>query len=123
MNKLFLVLMSVAVLSTNSFADGAQAGGASAFGGLMPLLIIFVFFYLFLIRPQQKQRKEHQKMLDALQKDDKIITSGGMHAVVVSVNGDTVEAKIADNVRVKLVKGTITSIVKADAAVTPEIVK
>lgn len=121
MNKLVLVLMSVVLLSSNSFAEGA--GGASAFGGLMPLLIIFVFFYLFLIRPQQKQRKEHQKMLDALQKDDKIITAGGIHATVVSVNGDIAEVKIAENVRIKIVKSTISTVVATETAVTPEVIK
>ena len=100
MFKLGLMLLSVCLLSGNVFADGAPAQAGGAFGGLMPLLIIFVFFYLFLVRPQQKQRKEHQKMLDALKKDDKIITSGGLYATVVSVNADVVEAKLNDNVRV-----------------------
>ncbi len=122
MKKVLLTLMSVVLLSANSFAEGA-GGAAGAFGGIMPLLIIFVFFYIFLIRPQQKQRKEHQKMIDSLQKDDKIITSGGMYATVVSVNGEVAEVKIADNVRVKIVKSTITSVVKAEETVTPEIIK
>jgi preprotein translocase subunit YajC len=121
MNKIILVLMSVVLLSTNVFAEGA--GGASAFGGLMPLLIIFVFFYLFLIRPQQKQRKQHQKMLDALQRDDKIITAGGIYATVVSVNADVAEVKIAENVRIKIVKSTITTVVMPEVAVTPEVIK
>lgn len=113
------------VYAEDSTAVAAQAG--SAFGGLMPLLIIFVFFYLFLIRPQQKQRKEHEKMLNDLKKDDKIITSGGIYATVISVNADVVEAKISDNVRVKIVKSTIVNVVvsqnaKTDA-VTPEIIK
>lgn len=121
MNKIILVLMSVVLLSGNVFAEGA--GGAGAFGGLMPLLIIFVFFYLFLIRPQQKQRKQHQKMLDALQKDDKIITAGGIHATVVSVNGDIADVKISENVRIKIVKSTISTVVAPETAVTPEVIK
>lgn len=126
MFKFNLVLFSLCLLSGNVFADGAPAGAGGAFGGLMPLLIIFVFFYLFLVRPQQKQRKEHQKMLDALKKDDKIITSGGLYATVVSVNADVVEAKINDNVRVKIVKSTIASVIlpqNKNDAVTPEIIK
>ena len=113
------------LLADSIFADGAPAAPAgNAFGGLMPLIIIFVFFYLFLIRPQQKQRKEHQKMLDALKKDDKIITAGGLYATVVSVKGDTVDAKISDNVRIQIVKQTITTVIlpKTDA-VTPEVIK
>ena len=82
---------------------------------------------MFLIRPQQKQRKEHEKMLNNLKKDDKIITSGGLYATVISVNADVVEAKISDNVRVKIVKSTIVNVVVAQNAktdtVTPEIIK
>lgn len=124
MNKLLLV--SLLFLSSNVLADGAtpapQSGGA--FGGFMPLVIIIVLFYILLIRPQQKQRKEHQKMLDALKKDDKIITSGGLYATVISVKGDIVEAKLADNVRVQIAKQTIPTILtpKTDV-VTPEIIK
>jgi len=120
----FFIIFSV----QNIYADAATATQAgSAFGGLMPLIIIFVFFYLFLIRPQQKQRKEHEKMLNNLKKDDKIITSGGLYATVISVNADVVEAKISDNVRVKIVKSTIVNVVVAQNAktdaVTPEIIK
>jgi preprotein translocase subunit YajC len=123
LSKLMFLSLAVTLLSSNAFADAASAG--SAFGGLMPLIIIFVFFYFFLIRPQQKQRKEHQKMLDALKKDDKIITSGGLYATVVSVKGDVVEAKIAENVKVQIVKATITTVVTApvNEVVTPEVIK
>jgi preprotein translocase subunit YajC len=121
--KFMFLFMVVTLLSSNVFAEAAGAG--SAFGGLMPLIIIFVFFYLFLIRPQQKQRKEHQKMLDALQKDDKIITSGGLYATVVSVKGEIVEVKIAENVRVEIVKSTISTVIvpKSQEVVTPEVIK
>ncbi len=119
---LALVMLSVKdVYADAATATAAQAG--SAFGGLMPLLIIFVFFYLFLIRPQQKQRKEHEKMLNDLKKDDKIITSGGLYATVVSVNADVVEAKISDDTRVKIVKSTIVNVVNKNEVITPEIIK
>ncbi|MFA7074423.1 MAG: preprotein translocase subunit YajC [Endomicrobiaceae bacterium] len=123
LSKILFLSMVVSLLSSNAFADAASAG--SAFGGLMPLIIIFVFFYFFLIRPQQKQRKEHQRMLDALKKDDKIITSGGLYATVVSVKGDVVEAKIAENVKVQIVKSTITAVTTpaAEEVVTPEVIK
>ena len=126
MEKILFCLISLFSLTSFVFADGvapaAQPGGA--FGGLMPLIIIFILFYFFVIRPQQKQRKEHQKMLDALKKDDKIITAGGLYATVVSVKGDTVEAKISDNVRIQIVKQTISTVVVPQTdAVTPEVIK
>lgn len=122
--KIMFLFAAVMSLSSNVFAESATQAG-SAFGGLMPLVIIFIFFYLFLIRPQQKQRKEHQKMLEALKKDDKVITSGGLYATVVSVKGDVAELKIADNVRVQVVKSTITTVMApaSDVAVTPEVIK
>lgn len=125
MKKIFFCLISLLSLASFSFADGVPAAQqGSPFGGLMPLILIFIFFYLFLIRPQQKQRKEHQKMLDALKKDDKIITAGGLYATVVSVKGDTVEAKISDNVRIQIVKQTISTVVVPQTdAVTPEVIK
>lgn len=124
--KSVLMLMFVALSVQNVYADAATATATqagSAFGGLMPLLIIFIFFYLFLIRPQQKQRKEHEKMLNDLKKDDKIITSGGLYATVVSVNADIVEAKISDSTRVKIVKSTIVKVVNKEEVITPEIIK
>ena len=126
MEKILFCLISLFSLTSFVFADGvapaAQPGGA--FGGLMPLIIIFILFYFFVIRPQQKQRKEHQKMLDELKKDDKIINAGGLYATVVSVKGDTVEAKISDNVRIQIVKQTISTVVVPQTdAVTPEVIK
>ena len=124
--KVVSMLFFIAVMVQNAYADAATATATqagSAFGGLMPLLIIFIFFYLFLIRPQQKQRKEHEKMLNDLKKDDKIITSGGLYATVVSVNADVVEAKISDSTRVKIVKSTIVKVINKDEVITPEVVK
>lgn len=93
----------------------AQAGGAPAGGDfliqLLPLLLIFVIFYFFLIRPQQKKAKEHKNMLDALRRGDQVITQGGMHAKVVRVHEGDVEAEIAPNVKVRLVKATIAAVV------------
>lgn len=110
------------------FASNLHAadGQPNAMGSFIPLIVIFVIFYFFLIRPQQKKAKEHQKMLNELKKDDKVITSGGIYGVVSQVKGDTVEVKIAENVKVQVVKGTISTILPPESqseAVTPEIVK
>ncbi len=120
-----LVLVSL-FLSQNIYADGTTAPAASpagAFGGLMPLLIIFVFFYLFLIRPQQKQRKELERQINAIKKDDTILTSGGIYARVIAVKEQDVEAEISHNVRVKIAKSAIVSVIDNNKPVTPEIIK
>lgn len=127
MSKIGFLLFSFLLVSQNIYADGAAAPAAaqtgSAFGSLMPLLIIFVFFYLFLIRPQQKQRKELERQINSIKKDDTILTSGGIYARVIAVKEQDVEAEISHGVRVKIAKSAIVSVLNNDNAVTPEIIK
>ena len=114
------VMFSSAV---NLFAAAGQAP-QSAFGSFFPLIVIFVIFYFLLIRPQQKKAKEHQKMLNEIKKDDKVITSGGIHGVVAGVKGEIVELKIAENVKVNVSKSAIGTIITPESEIkTPEIVK
>ena len=79
-------------------------GGITQF---LPLILIFIIFYFFLIRPQQKKAKEHKNMVKAIKRGDKIITSGGIFATVERVmDNDKVEVSVSDNVNVELVKST-----------------
>ena len=76
-------------------------------GQFIPLILIFVIFYFFLIRPQQKKVKEHKAMVEALKRGDKVITSGGIVGTVERViDTEKVEVMIADNVRVEIVRAT-----------------
>ena len=80
---------------------------SSGIGQFIPLILIFVIFYFFLIRPQQKKVKEHKAMVEGLKRGDKVITSGGITGVVERViDNDTVEVQIAENVKVEIVKAT-----------------
>ena len=100
------------MLISPAYAQGAAApGGADFIIQLIPLILIFVIFYFFLIRPQQKKAKEHRTMLEALRRGDQVITQGGLYAKIVKVADDSVEAEIAPNVKVKIVKGTIAAVV------------
>ncbi|MBI3548313.1 MAG: preprotein translocase subunit YajC [Elusimicrobia bacterium] len=76
---------------------------------LVPIAAIFVIFYFFLIRPQQKQQQEHKKMLENLQKGDKILTSGGVYGVIVGFKGTDLEVKIADNVKVLVARSAVSN--------------
>jgi len=79
----------------------------------IPLILIFVIFYFFLIRPQQKRAKEHLEMVKGLKRGDEVITSGGIIGTVDRVfEDDTIEVMLADNVKVKIIKNTITSLLK-----------
>ena len=81
-----------------------QNSGISQF---IPLILIFVIFYFFLIRPQQKKAKEHKAMVENLKRGDKVIASGGIIGTVEKViDNDKVEIEIAENVKVTLIKST-----------------
>ena len=83
----------------------------SGFAQFIPLILIFVIFYFFLIRPQQKKVKEHKLMVAALKRGDEVITSGGIVGKIERVLGDDkVEIKISENVTVQVVQSTIQSL-------------
>ena len=80
---------------------------SSGIGQFIPLILIFVIFYFFLIRPKQKKVKEHKAMVDGLKKGDKVVTSGGITGTITRViDNDKVEVEITDNVIVEVVRGT-----------------
>jgi preprotein translocase subunit YajC len=79
----------------------------SGIGQFIPLILIFVIFYFFLIRPQQKKVKEHKIMVENLKRGDKVITSGGIIATVERVmDNDRAEIIISDNVNVEVIRST-----------------
>ena len=84
-----------------------------AAGQFLPLIFLFGIFYFLIIRPQQKQQKEHAEMIDALTKGDKIITTGGLHAEVVNVEEDFIKIKLNDTSIVKLEKAFVNKKVEA----------
>lgn len=96
-------------------AAAGGAGGSAFFVQLFPLLLIFVVFYLFLIRPQQKRAKAHEAKIAGVQKNDDIVTAGGLMGKVTKVADDHVEVEIAPNVRVKAVKSTIANVQSRNA--------
>ena len=91
--------------------DSAQ--GPSPFLQFLPLVLLFFIFYFLMIRPQQKKQKDHTNMLAKLDKNDEVITAGGLHATVVSVNEKTAMLRIADNVKVEIEKSSIQQVVKS----------
>lgn len=85
----------------------APAQSPSPLTSLLPLLLIIVVFYFFMIRPQMKRQKELRNYRNALQKNDKIITTGGIYGKVTDIKETTVTVEIADNVRIKVDKSAI----------------
>ena len=83
----------------------------------IPLILIFVIFYFFLIRPQQKRAKDHLAMVASLKRGDEIITSGGIIGTVDRVmEDDRIEVLLVDNIKVQIIKSTITSLLKKTEA-------
>jgi len=83
-----------------------------ALGQFLPLILIFGIMYFLLIRPQQKKVKDHQAMVGALRRGDQVITQGGLIGKVVKVKDDNeVEVELAENVKVRVVKSTIATVV------------
>ena len=88
----------------------------SGFAQFVPLILIFVIFYFFLIRPQQKKVKDHKSMVVALKRGDEVITSGGIVGTIERVHeDDKIDLSISENVTIKVVKSTIQNLLtKAD---------
>ncbi len=86
--------------------DAAPAQAPRPIAQFEPLLFIGVIFYFLLIRPQQKQRKEQQKLVEALKTGDKVVTSSGIHGLISNVKERTVLLKVADNVKIEIDKAS-----------------
>lgn len=89
-----------------------QVGGMAAFQQAIPLVLMFGIFYFLLIRPQQKKAKEHRTLLEALKKGDLIITAGGVHGKVTSVDDTIVTMEVAPGVNIKITKSYVATIKK-----------
>ena len=85
----------------------------SGFAQFIPLILIFVIFYFFLIRPQQKRAKDHKAMVAALKRGDEVVTSGGIVGKVERILGeDKLDLSISENVTVQVVQSTVQSLLK-----------
>jgi preprotein translocase subunit YajC len=87
---------------------------------LLMFALIIGIFYFMILRPQQRRQKEREKMLNAVKKGDKIISSGGIHGTVIGVEEKTVLVQVADNVKLKIDRTAVASIVREGEAETKE---
>ena len=98
---------------SEAWAQGTGAGGGSDFlVQLFPLVLIFIVFYFLLIRPQQSKMKAQREMLSGVKRGDRVVTGGGIIGLVTKVIGDNeLQVELADGVRVRIIKATITDII------------
>ena len=92
----------------NAWAQEAPPQGGGVMG-LLPLIIIFVVFYFFLIRPQMKQAKEHKQMVESLNKGDEVVTNGGMLGKINKVGDNFIILEVAKDVEVKVQKNAVSA--------------
>jgi len=96
-----------------SMVQASPAGAGGTVGlvmGIAPWLLIFVIFYLLMIRPQQRRVKEHQAAIAAVKKGDDVITGGGIRGRVTKVSDDEAEVEIAQGVKIRIIKSTISQV-------------
>jgi|SRR5262252_5384475 preprotein translocase subunit YajC len=113
------------MLISTAYAQGTGMFDQNALIQFLPLILIFVVFYFLLIRPQQRKAKDHKTMLDALRRGDRIVTGGGIIGTVARVDSpEEITVDIADGVRVRVLRSTITSVLaKPDPAAAREAAK
>ncbi len=102
-----------------AYAAGPAAGGSAAggFASFLPLVLIFVVFYFLLIRPQQKQAKQHQQFLTDLKTGAKIITKGGVHGQITGITDTVVTLEIAKDIRIKVSRDSIAGALTKEGTV------
>jgi preprotein translocase subunit YajC len=104
LERFFMSLFNVAHATTSAGTNSSEMN----FMSFLPMIIIFVLFWLLLIRPQQKKAKLHNQMLSTLEKGDEVLTTSGLIGKIIKTDDNIVELEIADNVVVKLQKASVT---------------
>ena len=96
------------------------AGGPGPIVTILPFVLIFVIMYFMVIRPQQKKAKEHQDLLSKLKRNDEVMTSGGIYGKVVDLKDAVVTIEVAPNVRIRVARAQIGTVVGAEKAPVKE---
>jgi preprotein translocase subunit YajC len=105
-------------------APGQTGAGSLLSTPIVPIVCFIVIFYVMVIRPQSKQRKDLQTLVSTLKTGDKVVTSGGIHGIIANVKeGTTLILKIADNVKIEVDKSAIANVDKGTADNAPATVK
>lgn len=103
------------LMSMVQAAPAGPGGSAGLVMGILPWVLIFVIFYMLMIRPQQRRVKEHQAAVAAIKKGDEIITGGGIRGRVTRVSDDELEVEIAQGVKIRVVKSTVSNVLTGNA--------
>ena len=95
--------------------SGQQGSEGLGFLGILPFILIFVIFYFIIIRPQHKKQRDHQAKISSLKKGDRIITTSGIYGTIVGVSDDKIQVRIAEKVKVDMLKNAVATILQSEA--------
>ncbi len=98
-------------LYSQECAAGTHSSSSSGLASFIPIIVIFFIFYFILILPQQKKMKQHEKMLSELKKGDNVVLSSGIYGTIVNIKGNILELKIAENVKINVLKSAVSHLV------------
>ena len=105
-----MILAGIAYAMSSGGAQAGQQSGGGMMGGLVTLGLIFLVFYLLLIRPQQKQQRKVEDMRQNLRKGDKIVTTGGIFGIIESIAPESLIIKVADKVKIEMTRNAIAGL-------------
>lgn len=100
-------------------AQNGQGGGGDFMTTILMFAVIIAIFYFMILRPQQKRQKERQKLLESMKKGDKVVTAGGLHGTIVGIEDKTLLLQIAENVKVKVERSSISVVNKVGEIEAP----
>ncbi len=106
--------MSLISIANASEAASSAVGTGSSLMSLLPMVLIFAIFYFFLIRPQVKKQRATEAMVAELKKGDRVVAAGGLYGVIHKIEGNIVYLEIADNVRIKVLKTSVSESLSKD---------
>ena len=95
---------------SNAYAQAAAGGGDAGFMGLLPIILMFVLLYFLMIRPQMKRAKEHKQMVEALQKGDEVVTSGGVLGRISEMGEAYITLEIAPNTEISVQRAAVQTL-------------
>ncbi len=101
-------MQNMSILLQAAPAAGQSGGGLSGFTSFLPLVLIVVVFYFFMIRPQMKKQKEAKKFMEAIKKGDKIVTIGGIHGKIAEVQDTTYMIEVEGGIKLKISKTAVS---------------